>query len=131
MPWTAPANATTPGKRTAAGSKERAPSALPNALSLAQGARRPIDIQSETKDPRTRSTGYGGLSSKAFSKPQALLKGMLGCRELARTHLLAVGAGGVLHDLADLRELLHEARHAALTQAHHVLPDQHLAGRHI
>ena len=66
MPWTAPANATTPGKRTAAGSKERAPSALPNALSNAQGARRLTDIQSETKDPRTRSTGYGGLSSQAF-----------------------------------------------------------------
>ena len=72
MPWTAPANATTPGKRTAAGSKERAPSALPSALSLTQGARRPTDIQRETqsilklKDPRTRSTGYGGLSSQAF-----------------------------------------------------------------
>lgn len=73
MPWTAPANATTPGKRTAAGSKERAPSALPNALSLAQGARRPIDIQSETKDPRTRSTGYGGLSSSSFSSHAFLL----------------------------------------------------------
>lgn len=35
-PWTAPANATTPGKRTAAGSKARAPLALPNVLSLAQ-----------------------------------------------------------------------------------------------
>ena len=66
MPWTAPVNATTPGKRTAAGSKERAPSALPNALSPAQGARRPTDIQPEMKDPRTRSAGYEGLSSQAF-----------------------------------------------------------------
>lgn len=68
MPWTAPANAMTPGKRTAAGSKERAPSALLKALSNAQGTRRPIGIQRETKDPRTRNTGYGGLSSSSFSQ---------------------------------------------------------------
>ena len=51
MPWIAPANATTPGRRTAAGSKDRAPSALPKALSAAQGARHAVDIQSETKRP--------------------------------------------------------------------------------
>ena len=62
MPWIAPANATTPGRRTAAGSKDPAPSALPNALSHAQGAHRSIGTKClRHKDPRTRNTGYGGL----------------------------------------------------------------------
>ena len=51
---------------------------------------------------------------------------MLGGREGARAHVLGIGADGILDYLADLAELLDEARHAR-AEAQHVLHDEDLA----
>ena len=56
---------------------------------------------------------------------------MLSRRELTRTNLLTISTRSVLHDLTDLRKLLHKTRHATGANTHHVLPHQHLTGGHI
>lgn len=84
MPWTAPANATTPGKRTAAGSKDSTLPALFEATNTTKSLR-------HRRPPHPEAPGTGVFLHQAFfsgflHKPFLSLKPTQRCAQPPGTH---------------------------------------------